>query len=77
MSFEEQAIPQTAAPAAPELVLPKKQWWKGVIKFVRRKPLGALGFGIVIFLGILTLGTPQAEFGTPSLPNRPFGFELG
>jgi peptide/nickel transport system permease protein len=76
MSFEEQAIPQAATPAAPELALPKKTWWKGVLKFIRRKPLGAVGFAIVIFLGILTLGTPKAEFGTPDLPNRPLGFEL-
>ncbi len=77
MSFEEQAIPQAKAPAAPEMALTKKAWWKGVLKFCRRKPLGALGFAIVITLFILTLGTPKAEFGTPTLPNRPIGFEIG
>ena len=25
----------------------------------------------------MTLGTPKPEFGTPSLPNRPLGFEIG
>jgi len=77
MSFEDQAIPQVTAPAAPELALTRKAWWTGVLKFARRKPLGALGFAVVIILFVLTLGTPKAEVGTPSLPNRPLGFEIG
>jgi len=44
---------------------------------VRRKPLGAFGFLLVFVLFFLTLGTPRAEFGPPSLPDRPLGFELG
>ena len=75
MSSQDQAIPQVAAP---ELGLPKQAaWWKGVLKFCRRKPLGAIGMGIVIVLGILTLGTPTGEVGVPELPDSPLGFELG
>lgn len=77
MSVDDQAIPQIGAAAAPDLALHKKAWWKGVLKFIRRKPLGAIGFAIVIVLFFLTLGTPKAEFGVPLLPNRPLGFELG
>lgn len=77
MAFEEQALPQ-ATTAAPEAAPAKRShWWKGVLKFARRKPLGAIGFAIVGFLVLLTLGTPKLEFGTPDLPNRPLGFELG
>jgi ABC-type dipeptide/oligopeptide/nickel transport system permease subunit len=77
VAFEEQAIPQAAA-AAPEAAARKRgHWWGGVLKFVRRKPLGAIGFAIVGFLILLTLGTPKPQFGTPSLPDRPLGFELG
>lgn len=77
MAFEEQAIPQvtTAAPdAAPAR---RGHWYSGVLKFIRRKPLGAVGFAIVGVLVLMTLGTPKPEFGTPNLPNRPLGFELG
>ena len=73
---EAQAIPTTevAAHAVPSRaggVL------RGLWKFIRTKPLGAFGFLIIIFLFAMTLGTPKAEFGVPSLPDRPFGFELG
>ncbi len=50
---------------------------RGVLKFIRTKPLGAFGFLLIIFLFAMTLGTPKAEFGAPELPDRPFGFELG
>ncbi len=50
---------------------------RGVWKFARKKPLGAFGFLLIIFLFAMTLGTPKAEFGAPALPDRPFGFELG
>jgi peptide/nickel transport system permease protein len=72
---QEQTLPQVAAP---ELALPKQpSWWRGVLKFIRRKPLGAIGMGIVIFLFFLTLGTPTGEVGVPELPDRPLGFEMG
>ena len=77
MAFEEQAIPQ-ATTAAPEAAPARRsQWWRGILKFIRRKPLGAVGFAIVGVLILMTLGTPKPEFGTPSLPNRPLGFEIG
>ena len=77
MAYEEQAIPTvtTAAPAAAPLK--RAKWWSGVLKFIRRKPLGAIGFALVGFLLLLTLGTPKLSFGTPALPDRPLGFELG
>jgi ABC-type dipeptide/oligopeptide/nickel transport system permease subunit len=77
VAYEEQAIPTvtTAAPAAAPLR--RTKWWSGVLKFIRRKPLGAIGFAIVGFLLLLTLGTPKLSFGAPSLPDRPLGFELG
>lgn len=76
MYVEEQA----AAPVAAEVeaVLPRRITLRqGVWRFIRRKPLGALGFLLIIFLVAMTLGTPQAKFGVPDLPNRPLGFELG
>lgn len=74
MAFEEQALPVPAT--APEHAARASHWYKGVLKFIRRKPLGAIGFAIVIVLFVLTLGTPKPEFGSPELPNRPLGFEL-
>ena len=50
---------------------------RGIRKFIRKKPLGAFGFSLIIFLFAMTLGTPTGEFGVPALPDRPFGFELG
>ena len=73
----EQTLPTIAAsPEAVSTGRKKPAWWKVWLKFARRKPLGALGFIIVAVLMFLTLGTPKAEFGTPSLPDRPLGFEL-
>ena len=64
--------------AAPEFALPEqKKWWRGVLKFIRHKPLGAIGFGIVIVMFGLTLGTPTGNVGVPSLPHSPLGFEMG
>ncbi|MBI1885770.1 MAG: ABC transporter permease [Chloroflexi bacterium] len=68
-----------------EFVLPPKVGvlvWVG--RFIRRKPLGAFGFLLVIFLLAMTLGTPfsdgdgdgKTEFGL-ALPHQPLGFELG
>lgn len=76
MYLEEQAGTIGAAPA--EATLPKRpSTLSNVLKFARRKPLGAFGFFLVFVLFAMTLGTPKAEFGLPSLPDRPFGFELG
>lgn len=72
----EQTLPTVAAAGADFSARKRPAWWKSWLKFARRKPLGAVGFGIVAFLMLLTLGTPKAEFGTPSLPDRPLGFEL-
>src|SRR3990172_1618646 len=75
--LEEQAAPASVA-NAPETVTRKKgNPLRGALKFARRKPLGAIGFGLVFLLAIMTFGTPKAEFGLPRLPDRPFGFELG
>ncbi len=75
--LEEHAVPTLGAPPV-EVVLPKRMpVWSSVLRFVRRKPLGAFGFLLVFFLFAMTLGTPKAQFGWPSLPDQPFGFELG
>ncbi|HEY5639852.1 MAG TPA: ABC transporter permease [Dehalococcoidia bacterium] len=73
---EAQAIPAVEAAAHAE---PSRAGGllRGLWKFTRTKPLGAFGFLLIIFLFAMTLGTPQAEFGVPALPDRPFGFELG
>jgi ABC-type dipeptide/oligopeptide/nickel transport system permease subunit len=77
VAYEEQAIPTvtTAAPAAAPLR--RTKWWSSVLKFIRKKPLGAIGFAIVGMLVFATLGTPKLSFGVPALPDRPLGFELG
>lgn len=77
MYLEEQATPAIGVAAA-EAVLPKRpSALSNVLKFIRRKPLGAFGFFLVLVIFVLTLGTPKPEFGLPSLPDRPLGFELG
>src|SRR5213594_4537738 len=74
---QEQAIP-SIGPAAPEFALPHRPGViHNVLKFIRRKPLGALGFFFVFFMIAMTLGTPKAEFGVPELPHSPLGFKLG
>jgi len=73
---QEQAIPISSP--APAMEIPKRPaWWKGALKFCRKKPLGAVGLGLAGLLLLLTLGTPTGEVGSPSLPDRPLGFELG
>ena len=74
---EAKAVPaaEKAAQAAPYRIA--LGLLRGIRKFVRKKPLGAFGFALIIFLFAMTLGTPKAEFGPPALPDRPFGFELG
>lgn len=70
---------QPAVLAAPaEWTLPKRpSVAANVWRFVRRKPLGTFGMLLVIVMVAMTLGPPKAEFGTPELPDRPLGFELG
>ncbi len=77
MAVEEQVIGPLGA-AAPEFALPaQKKWWQGVLKFIRRKPLGTIGFAIIITMFVLTLGAPTGKVGVPSLPDQPLGFEMG
>jgi peptide/nickel transport system permease protein len=74
---QEHAAPPLAA-AAPDIVLPKRPGvLKNVLKFIRKKPLGALGFLLIFILFAMTLGTPKAEVGIPELPHSPLGFKLG
>lgn len=74
---EQQAGPAVLAGPA-EWTLPKRPGiGANLWKFIRRKPLGAFGLLLVLTMLAMTLGTPQAEFGRPSLPSRPLGFELG
>ena len=75
--YQEQAQPSLALPEA-EAMLPRRpSALENILRFIRRKPLGAFGMLVVLFLIAMTLGTPKAEFGMPSLPSRPIGFELG
>lgn len=77
MYLEEQAQRTIAAPEV-EWVLPRRPGaLEMLLRFIRRKPLGAFGFLLVLVLVAMTLGTPKAEFGVPDLPSRPLGFELG
>lgn len=71
---EAQAVPAIAQAAPYRFGL---SMLRGIWTFVRKKPLGAFGFVLIIILFAMTLGTPKAEFGAPALPDRPFGFELG
>ncbi len=71
---EAQAVPGVAQAAPYRFGL---SLLRGIRTFVRKKPLGAFGFILIIILFAMTLGTPKAEFGVPALPDRPFGFELG
>ena len=70
----EVTVPAPAEAATlPRRANPVQQVWK----FIRKKPLGAIGFGLVLLLVAMTLGPPTGKVGAPSLPDRPFGFELG
>src|SRR5687768_9999318 len=74
---QEHAAPSLAVPAA-EVRLPRRpNALQTVLKFVRKKPLGALGFFLIFLLIAMTLGTPKLNFGVPELPHSPLGFELG
>jgi peptide/nickel transport system permease protein len=75
---EQQAEGAVLVPPAEEWTLPKRPSIpQNLWKFTRRKPLGAFGLLLVLIMLAMTLGTPQAEFGSPQLPSRPLGFELG
>jgi peptide/nickel transport system permease protein len=74
MAVDDTAIGAVAA-AAPEYVRPQKAWWHGVLKFARKKPLGAVGFTMAGVLFFMTLGTPTGV-AVPSLPNTPFGITM-
>ncbi len=75
---QEQAIPVVAAPSAPEFALRKRpNALQNVLKFSRRKPLGAFGFLLVFFFLAMTVGTPNGTVGVPELPDSPLGFEMG
>ena len=77
MYAEEPAAAVVLAPPG-EWALPKQPTIASTVwRFVRRKPLGAFGLLIVFFMVLMTVGTPQAEFGMLELPSRPLGFELG
>lgn len=74
---EQPLQPGVLAPPS-DWVLPKRAGVAAnVWKFIRRKPLGAIGVLIVIIMVAMTLGTPKLEFGSPLIPSRPLGFELG
>lgn len=77
MAYEEQAIPSVTTASPESAPLRRSKWWSGILKFIRKKPLGAIGFAIVITMVFMTVGTPKTSFGAPSLPDRPLGFELG
>lgn len=74
MAVDDTTIGAVAA-AAPEHVAERKPWWHGVLKFARRKPLGAIGFVMVGILFFMTLGTPTGV-SAPSLPDAPFGVQM-
>ncbi len=78
MAVEGQATP-TGGETASEFVLPRQTTLlQNIGKFIRAKPLGAFGVCLVLFLGAMTLGTPQlTDWDVPNLPDRPLGFQLG
>lgn len=72
----EQAADAPLTVPAGELTRKRPSMLRGIWKFIRQKPLGAIGFALIILLFVLTLGLPTGNVGAPSLPDRPFGFEL-
>ena len=78
MQAGEEQVQPAVVTAPSDWVMPTRpSVASGIWKFIRRKPLGAFGMLLVIAMLAMTLGTPKAEFGTPQLPSRPLGFELG
>src|SRR5262245_6899629 len=73
----EQAAEAPLAVPTEELTRKRSSPLKSIWKFIRQKPLGAIGFGLIIFLFLMTIGPPTGKVGAPSLPDQPFGFELG
>ncbi|HEV8575121.1 MAG TPA: ABC transporter permease [Dehalococcoidia bacterium] len=74
---QEQAVPSLAVPAAEYPLRKRTSASENILKFIRRKPLGAVGFLLIFILFAMTLGTPKLGFGVPELPHSPLGFELG
>ncbi len=78
MKAGEHNIEPAVLTAPAEWELPKRPTAAANIwKFIRQKPLGAFGVLLVLLMLAMTVGTPKAEFGTPEIPSRPLGFELG
>lgn len=76
--YAEERVGAAVPLPAQEWVLPERpSVFVTIGRFIRRKPLGAFGFLIVLILLAMTLGFPKAEFGWPALTDRPLGFELG
>lgn len=73
----EQAAAAPVATPADELTRQRPSILRGIWKFIRQKPLGAIGVGLILILILMTLGAPTGKVGAPSLPDRPFGFEIG
>ncbi len=75
--FQEQATPTVAA-QAPELAMPVRPTaWQNILRFIRRKPLGAFGFVLIGFMILMTIGLPTGDVGAPTLPDSPLGVQLG
>lgn len=78
MAAGDQQAQAGAIPAPTEWALPKRAGiGANIWKFIRKKPLGAFGLFIVLIMLAMTLGTPTGDVGSPELPDRPLGFELG
>jgi peptide/nickel transport system permease protein len=50
---------------------------RAVGRFLRRRPLGALGVAVALAMLAASLGPPEPRFGLPDLPDRPLGFQMG
>jgi peptide/nickel transport system permease protein len=66
-----------AVPAAEVPLRKPATVWQNVLKFTRRKPLGALGFFLIFVMVAMTIGAPTGKVSFPELPHSPLGFELG
>ncbi len=55
----QQRLEAEALTAAEGLVLPRRMGWLGLLgRFLRRKPLGAFGFAVILVLAVAALGAP-------------------
>jgi peptide/nickel transport system permease protein len=56
---QRQRVEAEALTAAEELVPPRRMGWLALVgRFVRRKPLGAFGFAVILVLAVAALGAP-------------------